>query len=273
MTDPPAHPAPLNFSRIIAASFGVVHRRWASIGLVVAVQFALEVGDRLVHLPLLDRPAQDAFALALQIGVGVAWGAIDLQLDTTIIALALEATGGASVAKASMTSIHSIPALLPFQILSMLPWLIGVLWRQPYPPDFDTPMEQAVFLFALLAQGAFGVGLTAAWGLIAPVAAAERCGARAAFSRSWRRLSGSRWVLAWLNIAIIATVTITSVAASQVALSMSETLGWASIKLAMQVENWVMSTLSLMMTTFRLVLTAVSYRQHPTLAETLEPSA
>jgi hypothetical protein len=256
--------------------------------MVVAVELALAIGDRFIRLPSpLNHPAHDAFALALQVGGGAAWSLVGLLLDTTIIALALETADGASIAKAFMASVRSLPALLPFQILSMLPWLADIILRQPSPPGLDTPMEQAVFLFALLGQGAFGVALTAAWGLIAPVAVAERCGARAALSRSWRRLSGNRWVLAWLDIAIIATVTIATIAASEVTMSAIKALGQPSARIAFQIQRWVMIVLPLMTTAFWLVITAASYRQlnprtvaatddrsspdasEPTLAETL----
>jgi len=116
-------------------------------------------------------------------------------------------------------------------------------------------------MLAFLAIQTVGVGLIAAWGLIAPVAVVERCNARAAFSRSWALLSGNRWILAWLDIAMIMIGAIPMLAAFPLSHTIAGAMGVTSAKTYLPYSLLAADLLSSIMGMLWLMMTAVSYRQ------------
>jgi hypothetical protein len=252
----------LAFGPIIAASFGVVARRWPALALVVGARFALTIGNHFVRFPPISHGMHSAETFSVGAGVSLLWECVDLLFNTALVAIALAPERKVSITGALAASARSFPALLPFQILSLLPWEVIDLWRQLFPPDFtNSTMILANVLFPALVGITFDIGLTAAWGLIAPVAVAERCGARAAFSRSWALLAGNRGVLAWLDVAMIVIGAVLTLVINLLSPTLLGTVGVPGARAYSNYSRWLASALSSMLMALWPVMTAVSYRR------------
>jgi hypothetical protein len=252
----------LAFGPIIAASFGVVARRWPALALVVGAQIALTIGSYFRPFSPISHGMHNAETFSVGAGVRLVCGCVDLLFDTTLVAIALAPEKETAIARAFAASVRSFPALLPFQILSLLPWEAINVWRLLFPPDFTKPtIALADVLFTTLAASAFYIGLTAAWGLIAPVAVAERCGARAAFSRSWALLAGNRWMLVWLDIAMIVIAAVPTFVLMFLSPALLGSVGAHAARPYPDYGLWVASALSSMVIALWPVMTAMGYRR------------
>jgi hypothetical protein len=190
----------LSIGRVIAASLGLVRRRWLAVALIVAAWWMLGLGEHYAHHLWPDRGgAHDPRGFALREAVYVVDLALRWTLDAALVAVALQPPGQGSVTKALGVALKAFPALLPFRIVSSFLSVSSDIWLLAFA---NLPDEQLGYIelgvSAVLVLT--GLMMTAAWGVIVPVVLAERRSPITAFSRSWRLLAGNRWKLVILSV-------------------------------------------------------------------------
>jgi hypothetical protein len=189
---------------MIGASVGLVGRRWPAMLLILAIYWALDTASRLTPIPNYPRGHFDQLALLQYVGWWLAWCAIICLRDGSIVATAVQSSR-LNIMEAVTSTAKASPTLLAYYIVVSLPALAMNVWKLLVPWPQGAMAMAPVFAIASLALFILDGAITAAFGLIVPIAVAERCGPIAALRRSWWLLSGSRWrlVALWAGLQIL----------------------------------------------------------------------
>jgi hypothetical protein len=219
--------------------------------------WALQVGYSFARAAHPAGVSVDLRTLSWEVGLLLAWAAIQWLRDTAIVAAAVLPPPRPPIGAAALAALRSFPALLPPRLLVFAP-VLAVQFGQRWWLKGHTLQAAAVASEIGVAVLLLRLAVAAVWGLIIPVAVAERCGPLAAMGRSAALLAGNRW--RW--VALEFGVTVASALPAFVAtLLISLLVHGRGMGDYFRYEAWIASVLASLIAAFWMTMTAAAYQQ------------
>jgi hypothetical protein len=247
---------PLNIGRLFQASIRLIQRRWLAMLVFLLIYWALQIGGSLTQThPKGAQAAIDLQTLSRGVAISLAWACAEWLRDSAIVASAVLPSPRPPIIAPAAAAIRSFPTLLPYRLIAILPELAVRSWER-WMLRSHAAQIGGLLAATGLATMLFDLGLAAAWGLIIPVAIAERCGPLGAMPRSWTLLAGNRWRLVGLSFGFM----VAGVLPTIVVMLLGVTV-FRGEHFSVQQELWVASLLGSLITVFWLAITVAAYEQ------------
>jgi hypothetical protein len=247
----------LDIGRVLATSLGLIRRRWPAMLVFLLIFWALQVGYSFARTARPASVSVDLRTLSWDVGLSLAWALIEWLRDSAIVAASVVPSPRPPIAAAAVAALRSFPALLPYRLLVFAPVLAVQLGQRWW---LKGHMLQAAAIVSGLALAVLVLRLAAAavWGLIVPVAVAERCGPLAAMGRSAALLAGNRW--RWVALEFGVTVA-SGLPAFVATLLISFLIHGRGTGAYFRYEAWIASVLASLIAVFWMTMTAAAYQQ------------